>query len=312
MIKTISVIGSGVMGHGIAQIFAMNGYNVFLYDLNEGLLKKALSQIDQNLSLLVKEAGLPEEKKAEAMARISLFSSLKESVETADFIIEAIPEILELKWSVYQQLDQFAPADAIVASNTSTFPISRLTEKSERADRMIITHFFNPAQTVPLVEIVKGESTTDGTAKKTVELMKRIGKVPVELKKETPGFIANRLQAALMREAFHLLEEGVASAEEIDKAVTAGPGFRWSVSGPFEIADFGGLDTWKRVLDQLSPQLSKEESAPDLINKHVQENQLGAKTGKGIYPYQEDTFREKQQERELKLLKQAMHAGWIE
>ncbi|MED1204440.1 3-hydroxyacyl-CoA dehydrogenase family protein [Heyndrickxia acidicola] len=310
--KTISVIGSGVMGHGIAQIFALKGHQVFLYDLNEGLLKKAFSQIDQNLSLLVKEAVLQEEKKAETLSRISLCTSLKECVETADFIIEAIPEILELKWSIYQELDELAPANAIIASNTSTFPLSKLTEKSQRPERMIITHFFNPAQTVPLVEIVKGESANSNTVKETIELMKKIGKVPVELKKETPGFIANRLQAALMREAFHLLAEGVASAEEIDKAVTAGPGFRWSVSGPFEIADFGGLDTWKRVLDQLSPELSTEESAPDLINIHVQKNQLGAKTGSGIYSYTEDNLSKKHQERERKLLKQALHTEWME
>src|ERR1700719_399168 len=202
MIKNIAIIGSGVMGTSIAQSFAVSGYAVTLNDVKEELLLKAKNRIFANLSLLEEEAGINKGQKQSALTNIDYTADIEDAVRDADFIIEAIPEVIEWKWELYEKLERVMKEDAIVASNTSTFPISRLMEKASFADRMIITHFFNPGHLVPLVEIVKHPQTTSTVVDATLDLMGRIGKSPVLLKKEISGFIANRLQTALMREAF--------------------------------------------------------------------------------------------------------------
>jgi 3-hydroxybutyryl-CoA dehydrogenase len=287
LIQQLAVIGSGVMGHGIAQLYAMAGYQVTVYDIQQEFLERAAEWIENNLALLVEEGSLTPQAAREAGERIRYTTDLEAAVKEADFITEVIPEVLELKWELFAKLEQFAKPDAIIASNTSTFPISQLIEKATTAGRMIITHFFNPAQLVPLVEVVKHEDTSEAVVAATMQLMREIGKQPVLLQKDVPGFIANRLQAALVREAFHLLNEGVATAQDIDTAVTAGPGFRWAFVGPIETVDYGGLDTWKRVLDNLAPVLDKRESAPAVINELVAQGKLGTKSGAGIYSYLE-------------------------
>ena len=163
---------------------------------------------------------------------------------------------------------------------------------------MIITHFFNPAHLVPLVEIVKHDQTKPEVVETTLSLIRSIGKSPILLKKEIPGFVANRLQTALMREAFYLLNEGVASAEDIDTAVTAGPGFRWAFTGPIEIADFGGLDTWQRVFDNVAPELDQSTEAPKMIRDLVKQNKLGTKSGAGIHNYEEISIQKKINDRD--------------
>lgn len=286
MIKHVAVIGSGVMGHGIAQLYALAGFSVSLYDLQEELLHKAKASVEQSLDLLEKEGVITEQDKSSALERIVLTTDLQQAVAEADVITEAVPEVIELKWQLFSQLEQFAKPEAIIASNTSTFSIARLIEKAKLPHRFIITHFFNPAQLVPLVEIVRHEQTAEEVVTATVKLMERIGKAPVLLKKDVPGFIANRLQTALMREAFHLLEEGVASAEDIDTVMKAGIGFRWAFVGPIETADFGGLDTWQRVMDNLAPELDQSTAAPQIISEHVNKGELGTKSGAGIYSYE--------------------------
>jgi 3-hydroxybutyryl-CoA dehydrogenase len=286
MIKHVAVIGSGVMGHGIAQLYALAGFSVSLYDLQEELLHKAKASVEQSLDLLEKEGVITEQDKSSALERIVLTTDLQQAVAEADVITEAVPEVIELKWQLFAQLEQFAKPEAIIASNTSTFSIARLIEKAKLPHRFIITHFFNPAQLVPLVEIVRHEQTAEEVVTATVKLMERIGKAPVLLKKDVPGFIANRLQTALMREAFHLLEEGVASAEDIDTVMKAGIGFRWAFVGPIETADFGGLDTWQRVMDNLAPELDQSAAAPQIISEHVNKGELGTKSGAGIYSYE--------------------------
>lgn len=302
MIQQAAVIGSGVMGHGIAQVYAQAGIAVILYDLEDSYLEKAKKAIEANLALQAGQGLLTETESREALARIKTTTNLEETVRTAEFITEAIPEVIEWKWELYEKLERLAKPDAVIASNTSTLPISRLAEKMSTPERMVITHFFNPAQLVPLVEVVRHDRTTEEAIQLTMELMRKIGKAPVLLKKEVPGFIANRLQAALAREAFHLLEEGVAEARDIDLAVTAGPGFRWSFIGPIETADFGGLDTWKRVIDNLAPVLSKSQQAPDLLNECVEAGNLGTKTGQGIYKYENASVSEKIKERDEKFI----------
>lgn len=303
MIKNIAIIGSGVMGSSIAQSFAVSGYAVTLNDVNEELLQKAKKRIIENLSLMVEEAGLEEQQKQAALTNIYFKTDLEEAVREADFIIEAIPEVIEWKWELYQNLEQLMKADAIVASNTSTFPISRLMEKASFADRMMITHFFNPGHLVPLVELVKHDQTKAVVVEEATDLIRRIGKTPILLKKEISGFIANRLQTALMREAFYLLNEGVASAQDIDTAITAGPGFRWAFTGPIEIADFGGLDTWQRVFDNVAPDLDQSTEAPAIIRQLAEQGKLGTKSGEGIYEYDEQIISQKLDERDRNFIK---------
>jgi 3-hydroxybutyryl-CoA dehydrogenase len=298
MIKNIVIIGSGVMGSSIAQSFAISGYSVVLNDVKEEYLLKAQSRIIENLSLLCEESNFNEDKKQTALTNITYTVDLEEAVREADFIIEAIPEIIELKWELYQKLEQMIKPDTIIASNTSTFPISRLMEKSSFPEQMIITHFFNPAHLVPLVEIVQHDQTKEEVVEATLDLIRSIGKSPVLLKKEISGFIANRLQTALMREAFYLLKEGVASARDIDTAITAGPGFRWAFTGPIEIADFGGLDTWQRVFDNVAPDLNESKEAPAIIRELVEQGKLGVKSGGGIYSYDDLTVSQKINERD--------------
>ncbi|MFK9117983.1 3-hydroxyacyl-CoA dehydrogenase family protein [Peribacillus frigoritolerans] len=303
MIKKIAIIGSGVMGSGIAQSFAVSGYFVTINDVKEELLYHAQNRISENLSLLMEEGALTDREKQGALANITYSVDLEGAVKDADFIIEAIPEVIELKLNLYQQLEEMIKPDAIVASNTSTFPISQLMEKASFAERMVITHFFNPGHLVPLVEIVQHDGTKPEIVKTTMDLMREIGKSPILLKKEIAGFIANRLQTALMREAFYLLKEGVAEAEDIDTAITAGPGFRWAFTGPIEIADFGGLDTWQRVFDNVSPVLDQSKEAPDLIRDLVAEGKLGTKSGEGIFTYEESTVSQKINERDRNFIK---------
>jgi 3-hydroxybutyryl-CoA dehydrogenase len=303
MIRNVAVVGAGVMGHGIAQLYALAGFPVSLYDVREEYLDRAFRAMEDSLSLLVKEEFVTEERKVEALRRVSRTTDLEAAVKDADFITEAIPEVLEMKWELFATLERLAKPDAIIASNTSTLPISRMAKHSATPHRMIITHFFNPAQLVPLVEIVKHEKTAGPVVEATIALMRTIGKHPVLLKKEVPGFIANRLQAAIVREAFHLLDEGVADARDIDAAITAGPGFRWAFIGPIETADFGGLDTWKRVIDNLAPELDKRESAPERIVDSVAKGNLGTKTGKGIYSYTDVSVPEKIRERDTNFIR---------
>ncbi|USK63999.1 3-hydroxyacyl-CoA dehydrogenase family protein [Peribacillus frigoritolerans] len=303
MIKKIAIIGSGVMGSGIAQSFAVSGYFVTINDIKEELLNHAQNRISENLSLLMEEGALTDREKQGALANITYSVDLEGAVRDADFIIEAIPEVIELKLNLYQQLEEIIKPDAIIASNTSTFPISQLMEKASFAERMVITHFFNPGHLVPLVEIVQHDETKPEIVKTTMDLMRKIGKSPILLKKEIAGFIANRLQTALMREAFYLLKEGVADAKDIDTAITAGPGFRWAFTGPIEIADFGGLDTWQRVFDNVSPVLDQSKEAPDLIRDLVAEGKLGTKSGEGIFTYEESTVSQKINERDRNFIK---------
>jgi 3-hydroxybutyryl-CoA dehydrogenase len=293
------------MGHGIAQEYALAGYTVFLYDLQESFLLKAKRSVENSLSLLVKEQVISEQAKQDALERIVLTTDLQAAVAKADVITEAIPEVIEMKWDLFEKLEQFAKEDAIIASNTSTFSIARLIEKAKTPQRIIITHFFNPAQLVPLVEIVRHEKTSDAVVSRTMELMVEIGKSPVLLKKDVPGFIANRLQTALMREAFSLLKEGVADAREIDTVMKDGIGFRWAFVGPIETADFGGLDTWKRVIDNLAPELNASQKAPELIDELVEKGELGTKTGSGIYSYADTSVEEKWKQRDEQFIRLA-------
>jgi len=194
------------------------------------------------------------------------------------------------------------PPDAILASNTSTLPLAEVAARARRPERILLTHFFNPAHLVPLVEVLAHPSAPPGMVTEVLALLRRAGKRPVSLLKESPGFIANRLQVALVREAFALLEDGVASALDIEAAVTEGPGFRWPFIGPFETADLGGLDTWEKVIGNLAPHLSRAEEPPEALRAAVRRGDLGAKTGRGILPPSDRSAADRIRERDRALI----------
>lgn len=267
MAVQVAVLGAGTMGRGIAQLFAAHDCGVAVYDPEP----EALHAARQSL--------------APFAAAISYTTELEKAVQGAEWVMESIPERLDLKKALFQQLVPILPHGANIASNTSTFSLAQLAADLPYRERFLIAHFFNPAAYIPLVEIVKLDETAPSAVERLIELLRSCGKVPVLLKKDVPGFIANRLQAALMREACHLFEEGVADPREIDLAVTAGIGLRWALSGPFEVADYGGLDIWAKVTGHLFPSLSNSQATPAAIMDKWEAGKLGAKSGEGFYSY---------------------------
>jgi 3-hydroxybutyryl-CoA dehydrogenase len=285
VIGPVAVIGAGVMGHGIAQLFAAAGAEVRLHDVDMPRLEGALREVDRSLLLLVEEGVLQAQAASAARARIHPTTDLDGALRGAALVTECIPEILDAKHALFARVERVVSTEAFLVSNTSTFPIARLAEGAVHPERMAITHYFNPAQLVPLVEVVPHPSMPSGQVERVMAILSAIGKRPVLLRRDVPGFVANRLQAALVREALHLLETGVASAEDIDTVLTEGPGVRWPFLGPVEMVDLGGLDVWRRVIDNLAPELCREEGAPAHLRERVERGDLGAKTGAGFHDY---------------------------
>ncbi len=278
--KQIAVLGAGTMGIGIVRLFAEHGYEVCLYEphMARTVLEEKLRSFEDNR---MNGSGRPDDSRFS----VRIYEDISKAIANADLIVEAVPEQLEIKREVYRQLAQNIRDNAIVASNTSTFALETLAENQPFSDRMIIMHFFNPAHLIPLVEIVGLPDTPSAIIDETVNLMRSCGKTPVVLKRDIPGFIANRLQAALLREAFYLLENGIADAEQIDTVVKEALGLRYAFKGPFEIADLGGLDIWSKVTGHLFPELGVSRSAPESLLAKAAEGQLGAKSGAGFYRY---------------------------
>lgn len=287
-IQQIAVIGAGLMGHGIAQEFAVAGFSVCLYDLTDEILQKAMTNIQNNLALLARHGLISEAEGEQALSRLRTCAQLEGAVQDADLVIEAISEDLPLKQKLFTELDRLCPEHTILASNTSTFMPGLLAAATQRPDRVLIAHYFNPPYLLPLVEVVCCPQTSDETKQTVLELLKRIGKHPVEIRKEKPGFVGNRLQAALIREAFAIVEEGIASPQEVDTVVRDGFGRRLAVAGPFEIGEAAGWDLWRAIAAQLLPTLSNTVEVPDLLNQQVAEGKLGIKTGQGFYRWESD------------------------
>jgi len=236
-IKKITVLGSGVMGHGIAQGFAMGGYPVTIYDINDIVLGLAGSHIKESLDLFCESGIYSMDETKKMMAGITTTTDLKKAVEDSDFIIEVIPEVVDLKQKVLKQVESYCRKETIIASNTSHLKVSDVFATLEDQTRGVGAHYFNPPQICPTVEVVKGKHTSDQTLQITYDLMKKIGKDPVKLHKDVVGLVVNRLQTALLREAFYLHEQGVISAEDIDKAVKGSLGFRAASIGPMAMVD---------------------------------------------------------------------------
>ncbi|WP_085507084.1 3-hydroxyacyl-CoA dehydrogenase family protein [Thalassobacillus devorans] len=285
--KNITVLGAGVMGHGAAQLFAQAGKNVKIRARRESSLEDARELMTNSLKIMVEKEILTENDMNQTLARISYTTDLHEAIEGADFIFESIPEDLEKKLDTYEIIENSVSDETIISSNTSTFPLEELTQKAKHPERFVITHFFNPPQLVPIVEIVKGEKTEESVVETTYDLMKEIGKSPVVLKKEISGFIVNRVQVAMLREAFHLMEEGVATAEDIDIAMKGSMGFKWAFCGPMESQDLAGLQTTQAMVGKILEDLSNTREVPSFLKEMVENEQLGIRTNQGFYQYED-------------------------
>lgn len=301
-IKKVTIIGSGTMGHGIGQTFALGGYEVILNDISEELLQKAKDQIESNLNTFLEFGIVTHGKVSETLKKIKTSTDLKIAVSESDFVVEAIPEVMDLKKKIFKELDTYSPPHAILASNTSGLSLTEMTTEVKRKDKVIITHWWNPPHIIPVVEIVKGPYTSEETARLVYDLLVSIGKKPIKILKEVPGFLGNRLQFALYREALACLADGVASAEDIDMAVKGTFGFRLPTLGPLETSDFGGLDTFLNISQYLFKELDRSTEPPEILKEKVRKGKLGVKSGEGFFSYPPDKVRERIKERDRQFL----------
>ena len=287
MIKKIGVIGAGTMGHGIAESFAMFGYNVNLYDTNAIQLEKALNEIKAEQQLLVEEAFISAEKAAATLENISIHTDLQTAVKDRDYVIEAAPENMELKQNLFKQLDGFCPSNTILASNTSSLslePMMALVSEA-RKQRMMVCHWYNPGHLMPLAELSFFGNMPAEIYQQVADLYASINKQTVKVLKDVPGLVANRIQQGVAREAFSIIEQGIADPIDVDKALKFGPAFRYATTGQLEVADFGGLDIWCIVGDNLLPAMDNSTQANNLLRQKVAEGKLGIKSGEGFFRY---------------------------
>ena len=284
-IKNVAVLGAGTMGHGIAELAALASCNVLLCDISDELLAKALNAIETNLNTLASPGERKENSSAIIMRRIKCVKSISEAVVSADLVIECLPEILEFKRKIFKELDEICKPDVILATNTSGLSPTAIAKGLKHPERVVVAHFWNPPQLIPLVEVVPGEKTSKETVDKTMEWVKVLGKQPVRMRRECLGFIGNRLQFALLREALYIVEQGYADTEEVDKSIMYGHGRRLPVTGPFCSADMGGLDIFHNISAYLFADLSNASEPSGLMQKLVEEGNLGLKSGRGFYDW---------------------------
>ena len=287
-IRHIGVLGSGIMGHGIAQSFLMGGYPVMLYDIGESILATARSHIKKNLERFCRSGLLKEDEIPLCLQRLSTTTDLKKAVTGMDFIVEAAPEVLDLKQDLFERIETFAGENSIIATNTSSLTLGDISARVKNKGRLVVTHWFNPPHIVPVVEVVKNKNTSDETADLAYGLLEKIKKLPVKINREIPGFIVNRIQIAMVREVLDLFEQGVASASDIDRAVRGSIGFRLASIGPLLTMDLGGLQVWHSVFKNLLPVIQSSTKVPDVLERLVVEGNKGIQSGKGFYDYAVD------------------------
>jgi 3-hydroxybutyryl-CoA dehydrogenase len=280
-IRKVSIIGAGLMGHGIAQVFASHGIQVCLSDIKKELLVKALKQIKSNLNLMVNKGIGRKSDIAQIISRIRTTTEIDETAG-GQLIIEAVFENLELKQEVIQKLDSICPVETIITSNTSVISITEIAAKAKHRERIVGTHFWNPPYLIPLVEVVKAKDTSDQVMESTYQVLKEVGKHPVKVFKDVPGFLANRLQHALWREAISIVENGIADAATVDEAIKNGFGLRLPILGPMENADMVGLDLTLSIHDYILKDLEASPYPSKLLREKVNKGELGFKTGHGF------------------------------
>jgi 3-hydroxybutyryl-CoA dehydrogenase len=280
MAASIAIVGGGLMGHGIAQVFASAGFSVLIADPEPEVRAKILPRIESNLKELGGDLA--------ALARIEVVDDLAACVADADFVVEAAPEDLEVKQALFADIEGAAPAEAILASNTSVIPIGKVMARVERKGRTLGTHWWNPPYLVPLVEVVRANETSDAAVAATLALLRQAGKRPVEVKRDVAGFVGNRLQHALWREAIALVAEGVCDPKTVDDVVKLSFGARLAVLGPIENADLVGLDLTRSIHRYVLPALNASTAPSPLLDALIAEGRLGFKSGRGFLDWPAD------------------------
>ena len=301
-INNIAVIGAGTMGHGIAQVFALAGFQITLTDNDEAILRNALPRIQANLQTCIAHKFVSEDAAAVVPSRITLTPDLADAASQADFIVEAVFENLAIKHEVLRQLEVHCPTHTIISSNSSSFRVADMASALNQPERLLVTHFWNPPHLIPLVEVVHGEQTSAETIETTSLLLKTAGKYPAQVRKDVPGFVGNRLQHALRREAIAIVAEGIATHEDVDIIARLSFGLRMPVIGPLETADLGGLDLTLAIQTYLLPELDRSTEPKQLIRDKIAKGELGAKAGKGFYDWSPDRLAESIQQRDEVLL----------
>jgi 3-hydroxybutyryl-CoA dehydrogenase len=282
-IRMIGVLGAGSMGNGIAQVAAQAGYQVVMRDIEDRFVENGFKAIEKFLAKSLEKGKMTEDQKRDVLSRIKGTTRM-EDLTDVDFVIEAVFEDLELKKNVFKQLDELTRSHVILTTNTSSMSVTEIAMSTKRPEKVAGMHFFNPAHLMRLVEVIRAYDTDDETTRIVMEMAKKMGKEPVEVKKDTPGFIVNRLMIPHMIEAIKMAEEGVASIEDIDKAVKLGLNYPM---GPFELMDLTGIDIALHVTEYLYKELNKESkwSAPTLLRSMIRAGKLGKKTRAGWYKY---------------------------
>ena len=284
-IHRIGVVGAGLMGHGVALSFAVHGYDVHLWARGQDRLDQALQNIRSGLQLLQQLGQVNSEQAEAAVLRIRSGVALEELATEVDLVVEAVSENLTVKQELFGVLDRTCPPHAILASTTSSILPSALASATRRRDRVLVTHYFNPPALVPLVEVVRGPETSDTVAETVCDVLRATGKRPAVVQKEVPGFIGNRLQAALVREALSLVEHGIATPEDVDTVIKYSFGRRLAVAGAFEVGDLAGLDVYLNVASILFPAIESSIEVPSVLLEKVERGELGVKAGRGFYEW---------------------------
>ena len=300
--EELAIIGSGTMGHSIALSASIAGFNVKIWGIDDNDIHRGKQGIDEKLNLLTTYEVVDSNEIKNIKERIYFTNSLRECVNNASFVIEGIPENLYLKQKMFQELDELCSQNVILASNTSGLSPTDIAALTSYPERTVVTHFWNPGHLIPLVEVIRGEQTLEQTVNRSLELLENLNKKPIVVQKDILGSIGNRLQYALFREAQYILEQGVASIEDIDKAVCYSIGRRLSVTGPFMTADMGGLDVFDSISAYLFPDLSNHNKSFSKIKKLVDEGNYGQKTGKGFYEWSQQQSKKMNKEREQQLI----------
>lgn len=290
----ISVIGAGTMGKSISLVFALAGYHVNVYEPSEQIRKSAPDSIRGYADLMEEMNVIQNTKKEKAMDCIQLYDNIYDAVYDADFVIEVIPENLEMKQNLFKELDGICKEECIFASNTSSLRLDDLMKylSIKRKEKTLICHFYNPAHIMPIVELSHYGNMPEKTFNVVKNMLVNIGKEPVKVDKDVLGLVANRIQNAMAREIFYMIENEIAEPDEIDKALKYGPCFRYATTGQQEIIDMGGSDIWATVADIVWPDLEDRKDAPDILKEKVREGKLGIKTGEGFRVYPDHEKRE--------------------
>ncbi|WP_321839915.1 3-hydroxyacyl-CoA dehydrogenase family protein [Paraburkholderia bannensis] len=285
-VTVAGVIGTGLMGVGIATQCALHGLRTIVHDVDAARVASVNAKAQAVLDELIDAGRIDSATRDAALARIETSTQL-DVMAQAQFVFEAVPEVLELKHRLYAQLNDVLASDAILASNTSGFEPDRLAQALHAPQRFVIAHFWNPPHMIPLVEVVPGSATAPDVTTRTEALMSGIGMEPVVLAKAIAGFVGNRLQFAVLREALNIVRSGAASPEVVDRVMKASLGRRWSIVGPLESADMGGLDTFVDISSHLMPELAKDEEVIDLLREQVDAGRVGVRSGAGFYEWDE-------------------------